>query len=129
MKTTKELADLIRDQVDPDVASKIPAEMQHVHKQAVEVTKELGMEPNAVNVSHVAELIRDHIELEYPKMLYRDQKPEGRHFEEVTLHPHDKDHAVKVYGVLVDTESEEKDLGDGWHESAHKAAGLGKDEQ
>jgi hypothetical protein len=72
-QNVKELADLIRDRVDLNYSQKVHPDDQHIHAIAVEVAKELGMEPNALNVNHVSGLINQHItapSLEYPKMKY-----------------------------------------------------------
>lgn len=122
MKTTAELAELISDKVDRLKSENIPPEDQHLLKAATAVTEHLGMEPNVVNVGHVASLIRDHIELEYPKMLYSKTAPVGMHYEKVVLNT--SDGPVTAYGVLVEDEKQEKDLEGDWLESAHKAAGI-----
>lgn len=122
MKTTEELAELIKDKVDRLKSESMPPEDQHLLKAATEVTEHLGMKPDVVNVGHVASLIRDHIELEYPKMLYSKTQPVGMHYEKVVLNT--PDGPVTAYGVLVSDEKEEKDLEGDWFESAHRASGI-----
>jgi len=130
-RSIKELADLIRPEVDPDFASKVAPDAQHLHAIAVDVTKELGMEPNALNVGHVAELIAPHVTApsrEYPKMLYRLEKPDGEHGAISIKHPDKPDEMVTVHSVVVNSDEEASELGEGWHENLHAAAGYRVDE-
>lgn len=94
--TVKELADLIRHDVDPNFSQKVNPDERHLHATAVEVTKELGMEPDALNVDHVSGLIGPHVHApsrEFPKMKYnQDRRLEA----------------------VVNNEREETDLGPGW---------------
>lgn len=122
MKTTEELAELIKDKVDRLKSENMPPEDRHLLKAATAVTEHLGMEPDVVNVGHVAGLICDHIELEYPKMLYSKDAPVGRHYEKVVLSTGEG--PVTAYGVLVSDEKEESELDGEWLKSAHEAAGL-----
>lgn len=107
--TVKEIADRIRDEVDPHYAAKIHPDDQHLHATAVEVTKELGMEPNAMNVNHVSGLINQHVTApsrEFPKMKYHHGTPEDG------LPSHLwKD---KPLEIIVENAKEEADLGEGW---------------
>lgn len=96
MPTIKELADLIRDHVDLNYSQKVHPDDQHLHATAVEVAKELGLEPNALNVNHVSGLINAHVGVpsrQYPKMKYHHEKKLER---------------------VVDDEKAEADLGDEW---------------
>jgi hypothetical protein len=96
--TVKELADKIRDHVDLHYSQKVHPDEQHLHATAVDVTKELGMEPNALNVNHVSGLINQHVTApsrEFPKMKYH--------------------HGRKTEQVVANAQ-EEADLGDGWHD-------------
>lgn len=104
-----ELADMIRDEVDPNYAQKVHPDHQHLHSIATDVTKELGMEPNALNVNHVAGLLENRVSAPsrmFPKMKYRDAKrrgPDGQ--------PQDY-----VEERIVENSKAESDLGDGWRD-------------
>ncbi len=77
MKTPEEIAELIRDQFDPDYAKKVHPDAQHLHNIAQEVANVLHVEPSALTINHISGLITQHVErpsAEYPKMLYHHGK-------------------------------------------------------
>lgn len=105
--SVKDLADAIRDDVDPNYSQKVHPDDQHLHATAVEVTKELGMDPNPLNVSHVAGLINNRVlapSREFPKMKYRDAQRKGP----------DGQPQAYVEERVVENAQAEADLGDGW---------------
>jgi hypothetical protein len=79
----KAAADLIRPDVDPHFAAKVPAESRLLHHFAEDVAKHLGLEPNVFNAGHVADLLRKHgvtahLPVTYPKWVHaldEDGKP------------------------------------------------------
>lgn len=117
----KALAELVKDKIDPDKRASLPAPQQHILKAAEAVAAELGVEPDAVNIHQIANLIEKHMELDYPRMVYLKSKPEGVHFEPIRMNT--PSGAVTVYGVTVASEKEESEL-EGAHPDPHSAAGL-----
>jgi len=104
-KSVDDIAEKVRGHVDLNYSQKVHPDQQHMQAVAKQVTEKLGMEPNALNVNHVAGLINEHVarpSAEYPKMFY--------------------DHAAHRE-ITVANRKEEDDLGPGllpYHWSAPK---------
>jgi hypothetical protein len=104
-KSVDDIAEKVRGHVDLNYSQKVHPDQQHLQAVAKQVTEKLGMEPNALNVNHVAGLINEHVQrpsAEYPKMFY--------------------DHAAHRE-ITVANRKEEDDLGPGllpYHWSAPK---------
>jgi hypothetical protein len=100
MHTIDQLADLIRPKVERAFAEKTydDADQRYLHVTAVAVAKELAIEPTALHVAYLTDLLAEHVtppSREYPKMLYH----------------HDKE----LEHVVANAE-EEAALGAGWHD-------------
>lgn len=73
MLSIEEIAEKIRHVVDPDYSKKVHPDHQHLHNVAKQVAEHLDIEPNPLNLNHIAGLIHEHVDrpsAEFPKMKY-----------------------------------------------------------
>lgn len=92
------LAEKIRHHVDLKFSDKVHPDRQHLHAAALGVAGVLGMDPNALNVGHLAMLLEEHVTpptREFPKMKYHHDKKLER---------------------IVHNADEEAKLGEDWHD-------------